>query len=266
MVFIKQKKISAFNLTEILLALAIIGVVAAITIPTVIGNYQQTQYKTGLRKAINVLNDSITLSLSQDGDTPLENHDLFNFLQKNISVIKTFGAETRGVCAEAKLQNGAAYAAPAPSGDCAPNGTFKFVTKNAGFYTTDGMLFEFSGYENAKNQNFKLHESNITPCTETVTQKYFENDGTEAPASSSNTCGGCGSLGLTKNPNNTKKAPCIITVDVNGNGEPNAPSIERKVYPKINEKRTTDVFSVMITETGAIPFGIVAQRAMYSTK
>ena len=40
-----------FTLAEVLITLAIIGVVAAIAIPSVISNTQQQEFKTGLKKS-----------------------------------------------------------------------------------------------------------------------------------------------------------------------------------------------------------------------
>ena len=41
----------SMTLAEVLITLGIIGVVAAITLPTLINNYQNTQYVTSLKKA-----------------------------------------------------------------------------------------------------------------------------------------------------------------------------------------------------------------------
>ncbi len=63
--------------------------------------------------------------------------------------------------------------------------------------------------------------------------------------------------------------PCFILVDVNGDRKPNMIlSNETKgsgvyTYPKVTDKRLNDIFNILITEDKAIPFGIVAQRAMY---
>ena len=48
-------KNTGFTLAEVLITLAIIGVVAAISIPSVISNSQQQEFKTGLRKAVSAL-------------------------------------------------------------------------------------------------------------------------------------------------------------------------------------------------------------------
>ena len=78
-----------FTLAEVLITLAIIGVVAALTIPSVISNSQQQEFKTGLRKAVSVLNSAITMNMAIDGESPYDNRELFNYLQRHMSVIKT---------------------------------------------------------------------------------------------------------------------------------------------------------------------------------
>jgi len=55
----------AFTLSEVLITLGIIGVVAAMTIPTLISNYQKTQYVTGLKKAYTEFNQ-ILLQMAAD--------------------------------------------------------------------------------------------------------------------------------------------------------------------------------------------------------
>ena len=79
----------AFTLAEVLITLAIIGVVAALTIPSVISNSQQQEFKTGLRKAVSVLNSAITMNMALDGETPYDNKDTFNYLIRHMSVLKT---------------------------------------------------------------------------------------------------------------------------------------------------------------------------------
>ncbi|MBQ8168242.1 type II secretion system protein [bacterium] len=58
---------AAFTLAEVLITLAIIGVVAAMTIPTLIGNYQKREYVTRLQKAHSMLDKGFRLMLAQEG-------------------------------------------------------------------------------------------------------------------------------------------------------------------------------------------------------
>lgn len=61
---------AAFTLAEVLITLAIIGVVAAITIPTLITNYQKKVTVTKLRKIYSELNNVVKLSEVDNG--PME--------------------------------------------------------------------------------------------------------------------------------------------------------------------------------------------------
>lgn len=62
-----MKKKNAFTLAEVLITLAIIGVVAAMTIPSVIVRTNQQEYKTGAKKALSALSSAIQLAEVQDG-------------------------------------------------------------------------------------------------------------------------------------------------------------------------------------------------------
>ncbi len=62
-----MKKV-AFTLAEVLITLGIIGVVAAMTIPTLLTNQQKKQTATKLVKAISTLNQLIRLSENENGE------------------------------------------------------------------------------------------------------------------------------------------------------------------------------------------------------
>lgn len=57
----------AFTLAEVLITLGVIGVVAALTIPTLIKNYQNSQYVTSLKKAYSELNQAIIQLTIENG-------------------------------------------------------------------------------------------------------------------------------------------------------------------------------------------------------
>lgn len=58
----------AFTLAEVLITLGIIGVVAALTIPTLIANHKKQEVVTKLKKVYTVMNQAINLSVSEYGD------------------------------------------------------------------------------------------------------------------------------------------------------------------------------------------------------
>ena len=61
-----------FTLAEVLITLGIIGVVAAITIPNLIANYQKKQTVTKLQKAISVINQAYKLAYDEVGEPTAE--------------------------------------------------------------------------------------------------------------------------------------------------------------------------------------------------
>lgn len=139
---------------------------------------------------------------------------------------------------------------------------------NAAFYTTDGMLFLLR----VGNTEYKapLHENpDINLCTRTVSGSATMPGSTEEGG-----CGGCGSFGLNNNQDGTTKPPCLMAVDVNGDRKPNPSNINCKSrdcakpykLSDISGSKLTDIFSVMITDKEAIPYGVAAQRAMYNSQ
>ncbi len=257
-----MKHYYAFTLAEVLITLAIIGVVAAISIPSVISNSQQQEFKTGLRKAVSVLNSAITMNMALDGETPYDNKYLVQFLMKHMSVLET--TKSLG----AKYKSYTCY----NKGSCDDN-------DNGAFYTTDGMRFEFNYHQVSWQSQNRLHESNISACdsTNSLNKLYGESTDSKGNTVINQTCQGCGSYGLNSNSNNTTKPPCLILVDVNGDKKPTPGNINCKdedcgkssnLYkvPLPSEKKVRDIFSILITEDRAIPYGVTAQKAMYQAQ
>ncbi len=233
-----------FTLAEVLITLAIIGVVAALTIPSVISNSQQQEFKTGLRKAVSVLNSAITMNMAIDGETPYDNANLFGYLMRHMAIMESVS----------NIKN--KYYVTDTAGGQFP--------ANTAFYTTDGMRFEFRF--GSANLSKKLYESNVLACGGGTSGDYNEN---EASA-----CGGCGSYGLNSNSDQTTKPPCIITVDVNGDRKPNPSNVNCKStscakpykYSDPMGLKLSDMFSILITDKQAIPYGVAAQKAMYQAQ
>ena len=66
---------SAFTLAEVLITLAIIGVVAAMTIPNLVQNYKYKSYETGLKKAYSVFSQMIKLMMAENAASTLDQLD-----------------------------------------------------------------------------------------------------------------------------------------------------------------------------------------------
>ncbi|MDO5438321.1 MAG: type II secretion system protein, partial [bacterium] len=242
---VKQISKQAFTLAEVLITLAIIGVVAAVSIPSVISNSQQQEFKTGLRKAVSVLNSAITMNMALDGETPYDNANLFGFLMRHMAVIES----TTSLYGKYLTTDSSGWK----------------KALNAAFYTTDGMRYELRRGDIQLNAHPLYEEQNIFLCTKDVT-------GINPDAA----CGGCGALGLNSNTDNTTKPPCLLAVDVNGDRKPNPANADcksescsaqnKRKYSDPDGKKLTDLFTIMITDKEAIPYGIAAQKAMYQSQ
>ena len=147
------------------------------------------------------------------------------------------------------------------------------VNNNFAFYTTDGIRYEvpYPG----KGVDLPLYESKDVRLTDGCSAQHVSvglcSDTTYSTV--------CGSYGLAQNPKNTTAPPCVVIVDVNGDKKPNPVRIYRGdaatdssythtgyIVPKPEDNTYMDVFTVMITDRAAIPYGAVAQRALYSTR
>ncbi len=62
-----NKQSFGFTLAEVLITLGIIGVVAAMTMPTLMNSTQGAQYKAAYKKALSALGQAVTLNVALDG-------------------------------------------------------------------------------------------------------------------------------------------------------------------------------------------------------
>lgn len=88
----------AFTLAEVLITLGIIGVVAAMTIPTLVGKYKDKELTTRAKKTYNVIGNALQLAQVAYG-TPGDNSSLFSSGKSSVEVTKEM----------AKYFNGAKY-------------------------------------------------------------------------------------------------------------------------------------------------------------
>src|SRR5699024_9786174 len=102
-------------------------------------------------------NSAITMNMAIDGESPYDNADLWNYLQRHMSIMRT----------STRLPWNASFKAW--------DGTFFSSARNGAFYTTDGMRFEFDDARvlgQTSSNLLKLHESNENACFATI----FNND------------------------------------------------------------------------------------------
>ena len=86
-----------FTLAEVLITLGIIGVVAAMTIPTLMNQTGQAEFRTGFKKAVSTLNQAITMNVALDNSdfsalttgTTAGSATIFNMFKTRMNVINT---------------------------------------------------------------------------------------------------------------------------------------------------------------------------------
>ncbi len=130
-----------FTLAEVLITIAIIGVVAALTIPSVVKNYQKTQTIAKLKKAYSMISQAYNNSQAENG--MYQTWDI----AADIGAAEYFNRYWKPYLKVAKIctsYSDCGYKANAPwkfaSGE--PNGTnVVALTQRATFLTPDGILF-----------------------------------------------------------------------------------------------------------------------------
>ena len=84
-----KKKCPAFTLAEVLVTLGIIGVVAAMTLPTIIDNSRNKQLESALKKSYSIINQALDLYQAQNGER-IKSDGSFAYLQLKPVFIKYF--------------------------------------------------------------------------------------------------------------------------------------------------------------------------------
>lgn len=90
---------ASFTLAEVLITLGIIGVVAAMTLPSVINNSRNKQLEAGLKRSYSVIGQALDMYQAQNGERAtsrnLETNELKTILMKYLQVIEDcgFGAQ-----------------------------------------------------------------------------------------------------------------------------------------------------------------------------
>ena len=123
-----------FTLAEVLITLTIIGVIAAMTIPTLLSNTSDQEYKTGLKKAISTINQAITMQYALDGT------NMADFTQSTGQGTSGIFNATYGIVANLFQQR---MQVVSTTTNRATKGFGNTATTNAAIYLSDGMAIEF---------------------------------------------------------------------------------------------------------------------------
>jgi len=131
-----------FTLAEVLITLAIIGVVAAMTIPTLMTSTNQQEFKTAIKKAVSVLNQAVTMNVALENSNfsnivgissdPINKDGLQDLFANRMNVVSTETIGTLVGAGDGKVAN--------TSG-----------TANEAFFTADGMMFDLGAASTSGN-------------------------------------------------------------------------------------------------------------------
>lgn len=142
----KQKRYNftilfGFTLAEVLITLGIIGIIAAMTIPTLMGNIQDAQCKTAWKRAYSAANQAYTQAINDNGggfgiygDPTPNGNAKFSALQSKLKVTQVCNGNTFGNC----------WATNGVTPDSSTGASqFKLSKQNTlqGFATSDGMFW-----------------------------------------------------------------------------------------------------------------------------
>ena len=137
-----MRKISGFTLAEVLITLGIIGVVAAMTMPTLMNSTQGAQYKAAYKKALSALSQAVTLNMALDewnfADLDQNDYTLEKMLSSRMNVVRTEtgafknvdGTKNYSITGAASDVGGADLTAPSGNGQTT-------------LFFNDGIMFSF---------------------------------------------------------------------------------------------------------------------------
>jgi len=178
-----MRKRRGFTLAEVLITLGIIGVVAAMTIPTLMANSQKQQYVVGLKKSFSLFNQALQqMSVENGSPNDLKGTGIFG----TGTTTDTFGDELVKYFKVMKnCKSGTASADFYINGGCRPSHKVNYDgTGGAGtwatywFVTQDGTTI---GVENDANNCTTWNPSSTPAMTNVCGSVIFDVNGLKGP-------------------------------------------------------------------------------------
>lgn len=136
-------KIKAFTLAEVLITLGIIGIVAAMTLPTLINRTRQKELETAFKKQYTLLQQAV-LNMKMEDNLPIDeegygysNSKFIKSLAKQYKVVKDCGSIDRNTGCVLQNEDGTFTYYKTLNGKTLNKGYFD----DGGFITLDGVTF-----------------------------------------------------------------------------------------------------------------------------
>ena len=255
-----------FTLAEVLITLGVIGIVAAMTIPTLIANNQSQKFRSQFKKTLSTLNQAVKMNVAQYefdfssacGYVYYDYHaECYSGKDANPTQHKSFIAIANGNLSGGSLSDIVIYPSTSPSGiineETSPNTTVTYYNVKTAF--------------------------NNSPMIDTPST-YVLSDGSYAFLPANVDIGDCTlpngiSLSDALNSNTVSTGLCIGYIDVNG---PNLPNTEVNCIDgyttsydlnepcEVDNKSIGDVFPVVFYDGTVAPASNAAQYVLNTSK
>lgn len=146
-----------FTLAEVLITLVIIGVIAAMTVPTLMNNTNAQEFRSALKKAISGVNQALTLHYA------LEGMSASDYSSASAIVSDVFKTRMSVIEGESTFTNG-----------CSGGSTFT---------TADGILFCVNNWVAGAvdSQTAACNTYNTKPCTNGAANLWIDVNGMKKP-------------------------------------------------------------------------------------
>jgi prepilin-type N-terminal cleavage/methylation domain-containing protein len=150
---------SAFTLAEVLITLGIIGVVAALTLPTLTKNYQKRQTVIQVKKTYSLLNNALEMA-KKDYDTDINNWEIIhegslyirsehfakNYLIPYLSVVEECGKSSESGCNyNSNLLSGGSYSFILKNGNVVRLAAYYNDASQSADITRIEIIFDING-------------------------------------------------------------------------------------------------------------------------
>ena len=219
-------KKNGFTLAEVLITLAIIGVVATMTLPALMSNTQEQQAKTAYKKAINTLTEAVQTNLALEGYdfSQLQNGygDIESYTETEMSLARILGERCAVDFGKSSNQNdiqisgGETITTGGSQKILLRDGSALYIPKNAAIgndyqtMQTDGLVKGFSiilDINGAKAPNVLSNCEKVAAGAEDTDSLLKNKKGnTEAAADGENNGGGAGeNTDITANCNKARR-------------------------------------------------------------
>lgn len=156
----KNKNNTGFTLSEILITLGIIGVVFAMTIPTLMNKTNDAELKVRAKKAYSAMANAYNLAIAENGGGfgPLSvgttvSYDKFNAIKSKMRVIKECAYNT-SVFGECWASEGVGLASADPTGCSSFKNISSAQGRNTSFISQDGAAFMLYSYSSTTGADF----------------------------------------------------------------------------------------------------------------